>query len=93
MNSQNEVFEIARHGCTEDLQDIMKISPEAINFKNKSGFTPLILASYHGNLEVATFLAKHVENINVNSDSGTALMAAVFKNDIEITKMLLNLGA
>jgi len=93
LNSQNEVFEIARHGCTEDLQDILKTNPEVINFKNKSGYTPLILASYHGNVEVAALLAKHVREINVNSDSGTALMAAVFKNDIEIAKMLLDLGA
>ena len=93
VNSQNEVYEIARHGCVEDLQPILKDSPEVINYKNTSGFTPLILASYHGNVEVATLLAKHVKEINVNSDSGTALMAAVFKNDIAITKMLLELGA
>jgi ankyrin repeat protein len=93
VNSQNEVFEIARHGCIEDLKPILKDSPEVINYKNASGFTPLILASYHGNIEIATLLAKHVENIDINSDSGTALMAAVFKKDIVITKMLLDLGA
>jgi len=93
LHSQNEVYEIARHGCVEDLQHVLKDSPEAINYKNDSGFTPLILACYHGNLEVASLLAKNVNNINTNSDSGTALMAAVFKNDVEVTKMLLDFGA
>jgi len=93
LNAQSGIFEIARHGCVEDLQDILKNNLEVINYKNTSGFTPLTLACYNGNLEVATLLAKKVENINVNSDAGTALMAAVFKNDIEITKMLLNMGA
>lgn len=87
------VFEIARHGCVEDLQYVLENNSDAINFKNSSGFTPLILASYHGNVEVATHLAKHVKDINVISDTGTALMAAVFKNDIRITKMLLDFNA
>jgi len=93
MNAQSGIFEIARQGCVEDLQDILKNNPEEINYKNTSGFTPLTLASYNHNVEVATLLAKHVKNINANSDSGTALMAAVFKNDIDISKMLLDLGA
>ena len=92
-NAQRGVFEIARNGCAEDLQYILENNPEVINFKNNSGFTPLILACYNGNIEAATFLAKHVEDINVNSDVGTALMAAVYKNNIEISKMLLELKA
>ena len=93
MNAQSGIFEIARHGCVEDLQGILNNNPEVINYKNTSGFTPLTLACYNGNLEVATLLAKKVENINVNSDVGTALMAAVFKNDIKIAKLLLDFGA
>ncbi len=92
-NAQLNVYEIARHGCAEDLQDVFKNSPSLINFKNKSGFTALTIACYSGNIEVATLLAQHVDNINVNSDVGTPLMAAVFKNNIDIAKMLLDLGA
>ena len=93
MTAQSAIFEIARHGCVDDLQYVLENNSDVINYKNSSGFTPLTLACYNGNLEVATLLAKKVENINVNSDAGTALMAAVFKNDIEITKILLDLGA
>ncbi|HEY5686906.1 MAG TPA: ankyrin repeat domain-containing protein [Yeosuana sp.] len=93
MQSQNNIFDIARNGCKEDLQEILYNHPEVINYKNTSGFTPLILACYNGNIEVASLLAKKVDDINSNSSYGTALMAAVFKNDFEITKMLLDLGA
>ncbi|MCK5400446.1 MAG: ankyrin repeat domain-containing protein, partial [Flavobacteriaceae bacterium] len=63
MNAQSGVFEIARYGCVEDLQYVLKDYPEVINYKNASGFTPLTLACYNGNIEVATLLAKNVENI------------------------------
>jgi len=93
IHSQNGIFEIARYGCKEDLQEVLFNNPEVINYKNTSGYTPLILACYNGNIEVATLLAKKVDDINVNSDNGTALMASVFKNDFKIAKMLLDLGA
>ncbi len=93
IDAQSAVFEFARHGCAEDLKYAFEDNPEAINFKNSSGFTPLTLACYNGNIETATFLAKRVENINVNSNVGTALMAAVYKENIEITKMLLEFKA
>lgn len=91
--AQSEIFAIARNGCVEDLQDVMKHHPGVINARNSSGYTPLTLACYNGNIEVATLLAKNVENINANSDSGTPLMAAVFKNDLKMTQMLLDLDA
>ena len=93
IHAQSEIFAIARNGCAEDLQEVLKHHPEAINARNSSGYSPLTLACYNGNLEVAAILAKQVENININSDSGTPLMAAVFKNDLKMTQMLLDLDA
>ena len=91
--SESDVFEIARKGTTEDLQNLLKNTPEAIYYESSSGFTPLTIACYNGNLEVATVLANQVRDINVNSSSGTPLMAAVFKNYVDIAKMLLDLDA
>ncbi len=93
MNAQIDIYEIARHGCAEDLQIVFKNYPNIINLKNESGFSPLTIASYSGNLEIATLLAKHVENIDLNSNVGTPLMAAVYRNNNDIAKMLLDLGA
>ncbi len=91
--SQIDIYEIARHGCAEDIQVVFENNPNLINLKNDSGFTPLTIACYSGNLEVATLLAKNVENIDINSEVGTPLIAAVFKNNIEISKMLIESGA
>ena len=93
LNAQSGVFEIARQGCGEDLLYVLKNDPEAINTKNTAGFSPLIIACYNGNIEVATLLAHKVENIDYASNIGTALMAAVFKNNIKISKMLLDFRA
>ena len=91
--SDSDIFEIARKGTTEDLLNLLKNHPEAIYYESSSGFTPLTIACYNGNLEVATTLANQVRDINVNSTSGTPLMAAVFKNYVNIAKMLLDLDA
>ena len=49
----------------------------------------MILACYRGNIEVAQFLIENVKDINYNSDMGTALMAATYKNQPELVKSLL----
>jgi ankyrin repeat protein len=91
--TESDIFDIARKGTTEDLQNLLKNSPEAIYYESASGFTPLTIACYNGNLEVATVLAHRVRDINAISSFGTPLMAAVFKNYVDITKMLLDLDA
>ena len=91
--AESGIFEIARQGTTEDLQAVLKNDPEAIYYKSTSGFYPLTISCYNGNLEVATALAHQVRDINEYSTSGTPLMAAVFKNYLDITKMLLDLDA
>jgi len=79
--AQQSVFDIARNGSVEDLKALMKSNPDVINSKNDRGHTPLILASYKGNTDVALFLINNVKDINAMSPDGTALMAAaVFGN-------------
>ncbi len=41
VNAQIDIFEIARHGCAEDLQEVFKNYPDLINFKNESGFSSI----------------------------------------------------
>ena len=68
---------------------LVAINPDTINDEGASGYLPLTLACYHGNKEVALFLASRVKDINANGKQGTPLMAAVFKNDIAIVETLL----
>ena len=51
-----DVFDIARNGSVADIQKIYETNPESINQKNKSGYDPLTLACYNGNIAVVKFL-------------------------------------
>ncbi|GGF25134.1 ankyrin repeat domain-containing protein [Flavobacterium limi] len=84
------VFDIARSGTLTEIQNLHKSNPDLINSLNESKTSPLILACYRGNVEVARFLIENVKDINYNSDMGTALMAATYKNHPELVKLLLD---
>ncbi|RZJ99356.1 MAG: ankyrin repeat domain-containing protein, partial [Flavobacterium sp.] len=64
--------------------------PKIFNTVNDGGYSPLILACYRGNNEVAQFLIENGSDINGTSSMGTPLMASVVKGNIQIVKMLLS---
>ena len=88
--AQQDIFDIARKGTVEAVKTIMKQNPGAIDSISREGFSPLILACYRGNIDVAKFLIKEVKDINGNSSMGTPLMAAVVKGNKEIVEVLLD---
>ncbi|AWH86539.1 ankyrin repeat domain-containing protein [Flavobacterium album] len=90
---QKNVFDIARNGTLKEIENSFINDPDTINTIDPNGFTPLILACYHGNKDVALFIAQKAKDINYKSAMGTALMAAVVKGDAEIVKELINLKA
>lgn len=91
--SQDNIFDVARTGSVDDVKALMAINPDTINIANAEGYVPLTLACYKGNKDVALFLASRVKDIDGNSDYGTPLMAAVYKNRPEIVEELLRLKA
>lgn len=90
--AQKDVFAISRNGTVTELKELMEKYPNSINNQNENGFTPLILACYRGNNEVAEFLVNNVKDIDVSSDMGTALMACAVKGNVELAKLLLEKG-
>jgi len=84
-----DVFDIARKGTVEQVKEALKTNPNAFNVVNNDGFSPLVLACYKGNNEVAKLLIASVSDINGNSKMGTALMAAIVKGNNEIAKLLI----
>lgn len=88
--AQLDIFDVARKGTVAEVEEIMKKNPDTINSLNEQGYSPLILACYRGNIDVAKFLIKEVKNINGDSSMGTSLMAAVVKGNIEIVQILLD---
>lgn len=93
IHAQHSIFDIARKGSLSEAIELVSKYPDTINRKNDAGYSPLILACYNGNIEVASYLIENMKDINGSSSYGTPLMAAVVKNEIELVKLLLKKGA
>ncbi len=90
-NAQDkDIFEVARRGTLIEMESICKKQPALIDSLNEDHYSPLILACYHGNTDVALFLTEKVSNINYVSGDGTALMAAVMSGDARIVESLIS---
>jgi hypothetical protein len=87
------IFDVARTGTVAEAKALFEQNPKVVDEINEAGYSPLILACYRGNTEVAQFLIENGANLNYNSTMGTPLMAAVVKGNIEIVKTLLDLKA
>lgn len=87
------VFDIARSGTLTELKELIKKDPDVINKTNDGGFSPLILACYRGNTEVADFLIDHVKDVNYKSPEGTALAGLSVKYNKDLVQHLLNKNA
>lgn len=87
------VFDVARKGNLQEIQEIYTKNPELINVVDEKKSSALILASYRGNTDVALFLADKVKDVNYNSGMGTALMAAVMSGNIAIVEKLIDVKA
>lgn len=87
--SQVTILDVARRGTVAEMSSLLTAQPQAIESKTAQGFTPLILACYNGNDDVATFLIQQKANLNNVSPNGTALMASVVKNNQKLAKLLL----
>jgi uncharacterized protein len=94
VNAQEKnIFDIARKGTIEEISLAYKKNAETINTLDKNSFSPLILACYHNNFPVAKFLIHNVSDLNYKSEMGTALMAATYKNQLELVQLLLDKNA
>lgn len=70
------------------------ITPQNINIKNNSGFTPLHYAVFHCKVDIVKFLVSQCANTNEQRNDNTSILntAKIFKND-EIIKCLVDAGA
>ncbi|KFC19629.1 ankyrin repeat domain-containing protein [Chryseobacterium sp. FH1] len=87
------VYDIARNGSVGELLELMKLDPDIIDQKNENGFSPLILACYRGNTEVADFLIDHVKDVDYTSHEGTALAGLAIHYNKGLVEHLLSKNA
>jgi len=65
-----------------------------VNYRDKNGITPLMLASGHGLVEVVKFLIKNGADVNsVSARGGTPLILAAGRGHGEIVVLLIKNGA
>lgn len=88
-SQQKNIYDIARSGTVEQLIECIKNNPGIENTPNENGFTPLILACYKFNAPVGDYLIKNSKVIDFTTPMGTALMACVYKNNVELGKKLI----
>ncbi|WP_298138790.1 ankyrin repeat domain-containing protein [Flavobacterium sp.] len=90
---QKDIFLVARNGNVVEMESILKESPSALNSKNEYGFSPLILACYKSNNDVARYLIEKKADLDYVSQEGTALMAATVKGNAKLVELLLSNNA
>lgn len=88
-SQEKSVFDVARNGTLEEMKTLYQKNPELINSVDKMSFTPLILATYRGNVPVAKFLIENVKDLNYLSHEGTALAAICINYNKELAELLL----
>lgn len=93
LRAQEDLFSWIRNGEVAKVESYIESIPEAVNQLSKEGFSPLILASYTGSLELVQLLVSKGAAVNHNSSMGTALMAAIVKNHVPAVQFLLEKGA
>jgi ankyrin repeat protein len=77
-------------GDLAKIADLFFTSIPNVNIKGKNNFTPLILASQQGNLDVVAFLLDKGARVDdIMTDGKTALLMACKKGHIEVVKLLL----
>lgn len=92
--SQNKnVFEVARNGTLEEMKILVAKNSDTINVVDKMSFSPLILACYRGNTEVAAYLIDQVKDIDYASSEGTALSALCMNYNKDLVVQILEKGA
>lgn len=84
-----DIFDVARKGTVEQAKNLIKSNPQIFDVTNQEGYSPLILACYRNNNEVAKFIIENGGDINGNSNMGTPLMAAIVKGNNEIAQLLI----
>tara|TARA_B100000809_G_scaffold3549_1_gene3849 strand:+ start:52910 stop:53431 length:522 start_codon:yes stop_codon:yes gene_type:complete len=87
--SDVDIYDAARNGDVRVITKLYSENEKIINTPNKRGHTPLILACYRNQPKAAELLVTLGADLNYICDLGTALHAAVYKNDLEIAELLL----
>lgn len=88
----HQVFDLARQGA-DVLLDLVDAGLP-VDLADESDNTLLMLAAYHGHAELTAGLAERGADVNrLNGKNQAPLAGAVFKNETEVIRVLVEHGA
>jgi len=90
------LFEASAAGKFDVVAHILYLHPDAVNDHAADGFTPLGLACYFGQFEVARYLVLKGADVNMPSNNGFhvyPIHSAAAGNYTDIARMLMEKGA
>ncbi|WP_036157249.1 ankyrin repeat domain-containing protein [Maribacter forsetii] len=87
-------FKVIREGSINEVKSMLEKNPVLVNSKDARGSTPLILATYYDQKDIAILLLDKGAKIDaVDASGNTALMGVCFKGYADIAKMLIENNA
>lgn len=93
--TEPDLFDFARTGDLRGLADTLTHIPDTdVNAKNSQGYSAQMLAVYNGQKDFCEALLRCGAEVNsIDSVGNTLLMAAAFKGDLNMIKLLLQFNA
>jgi ankyrin repeat protein len=87
------VFDLARTGSAKQMEKYLLKHPSHLQLTTESGATPLLLATYRGNHEVAQVLLKAGADPNQCFNEGAPIYGVIYKGDAQMLDLLIKNGA
>jgi ankyrin repeat protein len=87
------VFDISRSGSAKQMEKYLSKNPTHLNLTSEHGATPLLLATYRGNHEVAQVLLEAGADPNQCFKEGAPIYGVIFKGDAKMLDLLIQKGA
>jgi uncharacterized protein len=90
----DDIWQAAREGDVGEVEGLVGQDPGLLNSKGTHGFTPLMIASFKGHVEVVRWLVDHGAAIDERDEDGaTALYMACSKAQLPVVRLLVERGA
>jgi len=86
------IFDLARRGTPNEMISLLNNHPEQVNLISDRGSSPLLLAAYYGNNDVARVLIDKGAKMNECYAEGSLVYALIYKNNLELLETILKKG-
>lgn len=94
MTPTEELFTAIREGRADHVRTMLAAQPVLLQSRDARGSTPLVLATYLGNLDVTKALVDAGADLDARDAAGNSpLMGVAFKGDAAVADYLIAQGA